>query len=118
MFENNVCRFFGNMVTDVEEKGETKTFGVARMAVDNGYKEKKETLYLSLKFFKKGFSDALYYNIQKGDRVSVEGRLVDDSFTKDDGTMFIRYALIVTWIRKIAKPVTENKDVEGGWYDE
>jgi len=118
MFENNVCRFFGNMVTDMKIIDKGNPFGVARIAVDNGYKETKETLYLDVKFFKKGLADARYYDIQKGDRISIEGRLVDDSYKKEDGTTFIKFAIITTWVRKIAKPVTQNKDVETTWYDE
>ena len=109
----------GNVVNEIEIIDNGKPFGVTRIAIDNGYKDKKETLFINVKLFGNALSDAQYYDIQKGDRISIEGRLVENSYVKDD-VKIVKYEIIASWVRKIARPVAQVKEekVDGGWYDE
>jgi single-strand DNA-binding protein len=79
---NNTFQFIGNLVNDAETKQTPNTLILNfRLAVSDGYGEKKYTDYHTVKAFGK----TAEYNttLAKGDRVLVAGRVKSNSYEKD-----------------------------------
>lgn len=100
--DGNVCQ---------EPKRVSEKFCIIRMA--ENYKERgvEETIYIDVKVFEKNISDLEYYEITKGDRLMVTGRLIKDDYEKD-GEKKERYAIIADSIKKVWKKTQAQKTSE------
>jgi single-stranded DNA-binding protein len=107
--KNNEVRLVGNVVKapKIFEK-ETGNFGVVRMAVNTKRGEREETLYIDVKLFGYTFNDLGYYDIDKGDRVQVDGRLVMEEFTNKEGVDVTVPAIIADNVVKFYKKAKES----------
>lgn len=97
--DGNVCQ---------DPKKITDKFCVIRMAENYKEKGEEETIYIDVKVFEKNISDLEYYQITKGDRLMVSGRLVKDDYEKD-GEKKERFAIIADSIKKIWKKPAQQK---------
>jgi len=77
------------------------------MAVNSRRGDKEETLYIDVKLFGHVFNDIEYYDIDKGDRVQVDGRLVMEEFTNKEGTDVKLPAIIANSLVKFHKKLKE-----------
>ena len=79
---NNTFQFIGNLVNDSEFKtAKTTAILSFRLAVSDGYGDKKFTDYHTVKAF--GKTAEYNNNLAKGDRVLVTGRVKSNSYEKD-----------------------------------
>jgi single-stranded DNA-binding protein len=105
----NEIRLVGNVVKEPKifdtEKGK---FGVVRVAVNSRRGDKEETLYIDVKLFGHVFNDIEYYEIDKGDRVQVDGRLVLEEFTNREGNEVKLPAIIANSMVKFHKRVKDD----------
>lgn len=84
--KTNEIRLVGNVTKEPQILNSSTTeFAVIRMAVNTRYGEKEETIYIDVKAFGNSFRDLKYFEVGKGDRVQVEGRLVMEEFTTKEG---------------------------------
>lgn len=98
--DGNVCQ---------DPKVITDKFCVIRIAENYKDKGEEQTIYLDVKVFEKNISDIEYYQITKGDRLFISGRLVKDDYEKD-GEKKERFAIIADSIKKIwKKPQSQEK---------
>jgi len=99
----------GNVVKEPKvfetEKG---NFGVVRVAVSSRRGDREETLYIDVKLFGHTFNDLTYYEINKGDRVQVDGRLVMEEFTNKDGVDVKLPAIIANSVVKFYKKAKDQ----------
>lgn len=106
----NEIRLVGNVVKEpLLKEGPVAKFGIIRIAVNSKYKEEEETLFIDVKLFGHVYTDLDYYEIKKGDRVQVHGRLVLEEFTTKDGVDVKAPAIIANSLVKFHKKVKEEK---------
>jgi single stranded DNA-binding protein len=104
----NEIKLVGNVVKD-PGVFDTKTgkMGRLRMAVNNrrgsGEDAKEEVLFIDVKLFGNTFKDLEYFDLSKGDRISVSGRLVMEEFVNKDGNAVKDYVIYAFSVLKIAK---------------
>ena len=104
----NEIKLVGNVVKD-PAVFDTKTgkMGRLRMAVNNrrgsGEDAKEEVLFIDVKLFGNTFKDLEYFDLSKGDRISVSGRLVMEEFVNKDGNAVKDYVIYAFSVLKIAK---------------
>jgi single stranded DNA-binding protein len=104
----NEIRLVGNVVKEpMVREGANGPFAIVRIAVNNRWGEKEETLYIDTKLFGKSYNDIEYYEIDKGDRVQVDGRLVMEEFTNKEGNDVKLPAIIANSLVKFHKRVRE-----------
>lgn len=103
---NNTFQFIGNLVKDAEIKTTQSNLQILnfRLAVSDGYGEKKFTDYHTIKAFGK---TAEYNNtLAQGDRVMVAGRVKSNSYEKD-GKKVYSTDFVADRIYRIAKVDSE-----------
>jgi single-strand DNA-binding protein len=98
---NNTFQFIGNLTSDAEIKT-AKTLSILnfRLAVSDGYGEKKFTDYHTCKAF--GKTAEYNANLKKGDRIMVMGRVKSNSYEKD-GKKVYATDFIADRVYRIAK---------------
>lgn len=93
---NNVC-IIGNMVSDPElkyTKGATPLASCRfRVAVNDGYGEKRETYFLTVQAWRKQAENVEKY-CHKGSKVAVMGRIRTYSYDKQDGTKVNAFEIV------------------------
>ena len=106
---NNEIRLIGNVVKDpTVREGANGPFAIVRIAVNSRWGEKEETLYIDTKLFGKSYTDVEYYEINKGDKVQVDGRLVMEEFTNKEGNEVRLPAIIANSMVKFHKRAKET----------
>ncbi|MAR66587.1 MAG: hypothetical protein CL833_04975 [Crocinitomicaceae bacterium] len=102
----NEVRLVGNVVSEPKVFDTEKDFAVVRVAVNSKVGDREDTLYIDVKMFGRAFGDLKYYDIQKGDRVQVDGRLITEDFTTSKGEeVKNRPAIIANSVSKFFKKV-------------
>lgn len=103
---NNTFQFIGNLVNDAETKTTQSNLQILnfRLAVSDGYGEKKFTDYHTIKAF--GKTAEYNTSLAKGDRVMVSGRVKSNSYEKD-GKKIYSTDLVADRIYRIAKVDSE-----------
>lgn len=92
----NDIRLVGNVTKEPQILNTATTeFAVIRIAVNTRYGEKEETFYIDVKAFGNSFRDLKYYEVGKGDRVQVDGRLVMEEFTTKEGVEVKNHPAVV-----------------------
>ena len=108
LMRTNSIVLVGNVVKEPKifdtEKG---NFGVVRIAVNSRRGDREDTLYIDVKLFGNTFNDLSYYEIGKGDRVQVDGRLVLEEFTNKEGTDVKLPAIVANSVVKFYKKAKE-----------
>lgn len=110
MADNVILTVVGYLVKDsvVTESAGKEKFGRFRLAADIGSKT-KETLFLDVKMFGRAAGDIEYYGLNKGDKVSVTGRLNQETYEKD-GTEYKSLVITAFSAHKIDKPAGRQED--------
>lgn len=100
----NSISLVGNLVAD-PDIFDTKNgkAGRIRIGVNTKIGEKEETLYTDVKMFGNTYRDIDAYTLVKGDRVSVQGRLVQESYTNKEGKEAVAHVVYATRVDKFAK---------------
>jgi single stranded DNA-binding protein len=94
--KTNEIRLVGNVTKDPNVLNSSSTeFAIVRLAVNTKYGEREETIYIDVKAFGNSFRDLSYFEVSKGDRIQVEGRLVMEDFTTKDGVEVRNHAAVV-----------------------
>ena len=107
----NEIRLVGNVVKEPRvHETERGKFAIVRVAVNSRRGDKEETLYIDAKLFGNVYNDIEYYEIDKGDRVQVDGRLVMEEFTNKEGTEVKLPAIIANSLVKFHKRPKESSD--------
>lgn len=88
----------GNVCQDVKKMSEK--LSIIRVADNSKEKDKEVTIYIDVKIFERTMKDVEYYEVKKGDRVIIEGRLVEDEFEKD-GIVTKKFAVIADSVKKL-----------------
>lgn len=109
---NNQFTFIGNLAADATFKQLTKTSILNfRLAVSDGYGEKKFTDYHTCKAF--GKSAEYNADLKKGDRVLCYGRVKSGSYEKD-GKKIYTTEFVADRIYRIAKVAVDLAPVSPG----
>ena len=104
----NEIRLVGNVVKEpLVREGANGPFAIVRMAVNSRRGDKEDTLYIDVKLFGPVYNDITYYEIDKGDRVQVDGRLVEEEWTKEDGSKIRNHSVIANSMVKFHKKAKE-----------
>lgn len=98
----NKINIIGNIVKD-PFIGESKEWGVVRLACNTGKKEVEETLFIDVKLFSGAFRDLKNYDIKKGDKVSVSGTLKSDDYKDKEGVKRTGFSIYADYILKVSK---------------
>lgn len=106
----NEIRLVGNVVSEPKVfENDRGNFGVIRVAANSKIGDREETLFIDVKLFGRAYGDLNYYDINKGDRVQVDGRLVTEDFTTKDGEeVKNRPAIVANSVVKFFKKVKED----------
>jgi single-stranded DNA-binding protein len=103
-----------NVCQDIKKISEK--FYVLRVA--ENYKKDKDaqesTFYLDVKVFERTIPDIEYFEIQKGDRLLIEGKLVEDEF-ESNGEKRKQLAVIADSIKKVWKKTASKKEDKYGF---
>lgn len=112
----NSISLVGNLVAD-PDVFDTKNgkAGRVRIAVNTKIGEKEETLYTDVKMFGNTYRDIDAYALVKGDRVSVQGRLVQEGYTNKEGKEVVAHVVYANRVDKFAK--RKKTDVAEQSYD-
>ena len=106
--KTNEIRLVGNVVKEpLVREGANGPFAIVRMAVNSHRGDKEDTLYIDVKLFGPVYNDITYYEIDKGDRVQVDGRLIEEEWTKEDGTKVRNHSVIANSLVKFFKKSKE-----------
>jgi len=92
---NNEVRLLGNVVAEPETfDGQNGSFARLRLASNTKRGESERTCYINVKLFGRAYSDLVYHEIEKGDRILVEGELVQEEYVVDEQkkTAYVIYA--------------------------
>lgn len=82
----NEVKLIGNLVREPETFSSSKgDVGKIRIACNTRRGETEDTLYIDVKLFGRTFDDLAYYEIDKGDKIVAQGRLVIEEWTDKDG---------------------------------
>jgi single-stranded DNA-binding protein len=90
----------GNVCQDVKKVSDK--LSIIRLA-ENFKRDKnspEQTIYWDIKVFERCQSDLDYFQIQKGDKLLIDGKLIEDEFEKE-GVMIKKFAIIADSIKKI-----------------
>jgi len=107
---NNQFTFVGNLTQDAELKSAKTSILNFRLAVSDGYGDKKFTDYHSCKAF--GKSAEYNANLKKGDRVIVMGRVKSGSYEKD-GKKIYTTDFVADRVYRVAKVDSISVDSVG-----
>ena len=82
----NEIKLIGNVVFDPETitAGNGNSFAKLRMATNTKFKENERTCFVDVKLFGRAYRDFEYFEIEKGDKIIIDGELVQESWEKDN----------------------------------
>lgn len=90
----------GNVCQDIKKVSDK--LSIIRLA--ENYKRDKtspeQTVYWDIKVFERTQSDVDYFQVGKGDKLIIEGKLTEDEFEKE-GVIVKKFAVIADSIRKV-----------------
>jgi single-strand DNA-binding protein len=115
----------GNLTRDIELKYLPSGSAVAKSAIASTYKfksstgeQKEEVCFLDFNLFGRSAEVANQY-LKKGSKVLLEGRLIFEQWTAQDGTARSRHSLRVEAMKMLdSKPSEEQQDYRGNGYQE
>lgn len=107
----NECILLGNLTADAELKYATSGTAIANfnLAVNSKAGSRDETLFMPCVVFGK-LSEVVIKYTQKGKKVLVSGRLVEERWETDDGAKRSRVKLYVNQLRLLGSP--NNSDTK------
>ena len=117
----NELRLIGNLTRDPElvDLPSGSTLAKLRVASTTKYKEKEETIYLTVKLFGNVVNDVTKYDVKKGRRVHITGRLVLEEWVDKEGNKKSELVLFASSVllldnRRLddPKPSSKRKDSE------
>lgn len=103
----NDINIVGNIVADPISIANGKAWKL-RLANNEKIGDKESTLFINVKLFGYVASDVEFYQLKKGDKVYVKGRLSLDSFESQSGEKE-EYSIHANHVMKIDKPKKEKK---------
>jgi len=108
----NEVKFIGNLVKDPQifEGQDGAKFGRMRIAVNTKIRDLEETLYIDVKINDYAMRDIEYFDVKKGNRVFVSGRLVQEEYNDADGR---EIRVVVVRADNIFKIATKQAQEEG-----
>ena len=109
----NVCTFSGRLGKDVATKQITPDNTVANfpLAVDVGYGDKKETLWLNCALWGKRAQGGLIQYLTKGQLVGVSGNISLRKYQGEDGVEKSSLEMRVSDIQLLGSKQDENTDI-------
>lgn len=113
MSNYNLCVLVGNLTADAELHHSTGGTVIANftIATNNKRGDKEEVLFMSCVTFGKLAEIVIKYT-QKGKKVLVDGRLVEEKWETNDGDKRSRIKLYVNQLRLLGSPNTTDAGVK------
>lgn len=106
--KNNSITLIGNLTRDPDIiEGKTGKFGSMRIAVNSKMGSNESVLFINIKAHGGAFRDLEHFNIKSGDRVLVEGVLVEKEFVRATGEKASEHLVFASSILRIAARVEE-----------
>lgn len=93
---DNEIRLIGNVVYDPDlfEAKNGNKFAKLRMVTNKKFGNDERSCFINVKLFGRAFGDFEYFDVQKGDKIVVDGELVQEDYEKDGEkrTAYVVYA--------------------------